>query len=267
MYWYKVKNMLITLFAVLNIFLLAMIVFSNMSAAKREKELSETLLTVLEKNGISVDGQLMKEKKTKVRIYKIENLVEDTSAFAGKLTGAKAEKVSDAEGNSCYVSGTKKVYVNSGRFMMTDSSVPNTMQTEADKEAAKEFFKEIGVDLNEADCRIQGEKIVFTFKIGNMPIYEKELYAKMYGGVMAECGGNLIKILGTEGNESKDLVVREALLRFLRDPDRVQTPYSVKEVNIGYWVVLGDESVNFKFIDAVPAYEVVTDKGNYYYYN
>ncbi|MBO4897940.1 MAG: hypothetical protein J5590_06560 [Clostridia bacterium] len=267
MYWYKVKNMLIILFTLLNVFLLSMIIISNIRADKREKELSETLLTVLEKNEISVDKEVLNGERTKLHVFKIENVVEDSFEFADKITGASTKKELDEAGNICYTAGNKKVYINSGRFMMADSAVPETTQTEEDIAAAKEFFEEIGVDLSGCDSEIKGDRIVFTYKINSVPVFEKQLYVKMYGGVMSECGGHLIKILNEEENENKELYVREALLKFLRDPEREKTPFEVKGVNTGYWVILGNDSVSFKYTDAIPAYEVKTDKGSFYYYN
>lgn len=259
--------MLIVLFTLLNVFLLSMIISSNIRAAKREKELDETLLSVLQKNEISVDEQLLDKEKSKLPVYKIENIVEDSAAFAERITGDKAEKVQDSEGNVCYVWGTKKVYVNGGRFEMKDSAVPETTQTEADIVAARKFFENIGLDLSGCDSRIEGDRIVFNYKINSMPVFDKPLYAKMYGGVMAECGGHLIKVLNEEGNENKELYVREAFLRFLRDPAREKMPHTVSDVSTGYWIILESNAVSFKYTDAIPAYEIVTDKGNYYYYN
>ncbi len=267
MYWYKVKNLLIILFTLLNVFLLSMIVISNINASKREKQLTETLLSVLRKNEISADEQLLQKEKKELRVYKIENFVEDTQAFAEKITGGKAEKTYDSDGNACYVSGTKTVYVNSGSFKMSDSAVPETTQTEADIAAAKKLFSDMGVDLDGCDTEIKGDRIIFTYKIDGLPVYQRQLYAKMYGGIISECGGNMIKILEAEENENKELYVREALLRFLRDPERERKPFKVNGINFGYWIILENASVNFKYTDAIPAYEVVTDKGRFYYYN
>ena len=267
MYWYKIKNMLIILFAVLNVFLASMIIISDKSAKRQEKAIDEAIISVLSKNGITAQGEALSGKKQSLAYYRIENKVEDSASFAMQIMKSDAEKGFDDVGNPCYISGSKVMYIKSGRFFMRDSAVPQTKQTEADAEAAKKFFSDAGFDLSQTQCRLSGDKVIFTFSIGGVPIFERQLYAKMFGGVISECGGNIIAVLAPEGNDTKELYGREALLRFLRDTEREKGVYSVNGISMGYWVVLGDDTVNFKYTEAIPAYAVETDKGNYYYYN
>ena len=133
MYWYKVKTLLIWMFAAINIFLIAFIVQGKVRQNLYEKQEIETLITVMQRNNISVAEGIASKKNIKVKTASIENLIPSSEETAKIMLGEKFETVTDENGAVKYKSGTKTVSVENGILYFIDEGVTSDKTLSDDK--------------------------------------------------------------------------------------------------------------------------------------
>ena len=266
MYWYKAKNILIILFAVINILLLSLLASSHISAEKDAKKLQDSLVAVMETNGISADKSIFSAQPRKMQSFNVENMADDSISFAAAFIGGGCSEETDENGVKSYVCGDKRLYAANGRISLV-SAVSERAQTEDDVKAAKTFFDSIGVPLENTDYQIADTKIFFTYLINGDPLFINGLTVSMGDGAPVSCEGYLLKILDSASEPSKTRTVLAVMTDYLRDPTRPEGKVRVTDVKTGYAFLFGSPSVDFKFAEAVPTYRVTIDDKYLFYYD
>jgi len=268
MYWYKVKTLLIWMFAAINIFLIAFIVQGKVRQNLYERQEIESLINVMSINDITVEDGIASKKSTEVRTASIENLIPSGEEMAKIMLGEKFEVITDDSGAVKYKSGTMSVSVENGNLSFLDEGAAADKSLSDDKVSkAVELLKSYNIDMSSAEGKGVGDKIVFTYYYDNLPLFENMFYVKMSGEKICEAGGKIISF--TEKNDS-EIEVRstaDALVSFLRDERRGSGKVKVLSVELGYSVLLADTGVNFKKTETIPTYKITTDKNNTFYYD
>lgn len=266
MYWYKAKNILIILFAAINMLFICLLAASRISAEKDSKQLRTSLAAVMETNGISVDKSILSAQPRKMQSFNVENMTDDTLSFASAFLGGEGTEETDENGVKSYVCGEKRMYIANGRVSLVSASSARP-QTEEDVKAAKTFFASVGVPLDDTEYRISGTEIFFTYLINGDPLFENGLTVSMGGGIPRSCEGYLLRILGSASELSKTRGVPAVMTDYLRDRTRPEGNVRVTDVKTGYAFLLGSTSVDFKFAEAVPTYRVTIDGKYLFYYD
>lgn len=267
MYWYKVKNVLIILFAVINLFLIGVIVTGRIQTRRQAQELAETLLLVLQSNQIDIDEDIIPDRTPAMSSITVVNMISDDMEFAKSMLGSAAHKQTDDEGRPCYVSGNKTLYIDKGSFYYKDAALEGkAVQTDSDAQNAKAALAQMGFDMSDALHSLEGRHIVFTCYFEKAPIFVTELTLEMSGDI-AEAQGYLISLNKNDVYEKHTVrSAMDALADFLQDSSRPRTPLKIEEITLGYSILLGEDGVNFTTAEAVPTYRIVTsDSASYYY--
>lgn len=268
MYWYKVKTLLIGLFAAINIFLIVFIVNGKIQQSVYERNETKALLEVLKINGIEAAESVLPSKSKAVKTAAVENLTPDGEEIAKMLLGETYEAVSEENGTIKYVVGDKTAWSVGGKFGYKDNSaIADTNLNKDSVNFAKNVLSGLGIDTSFTKSEIVEDKIVFTYYFNNLPLFESNLYMKVSDGKVAELGGYIIGINEVDDEKTEVASPNDALARFLRDAKRGEEKQKIVSLSLGYSVLLADSSVHFKNTETIPTYKIVTDKNRVFYYD
>lgn len=266
MYWYKVKNVLIILFAVINVFLVAVIIINKVSKDAEYKAITESLSNVLEKNGIGLDKSIVPYEKPKLANVTIENSADLLIEKPEKILGETPSLEKDDKGDY-FLSGTKTFRVIDGRFYYKDSAVmPIQSLSQKHTVKAEGLLSDMGFYTENLRPAISGEKIIFSYYIKDYPLFVYNIAVTMSEDKIATANGYFLKISKGTAQAKEIRSANDILMDFLKDENRPKTPVTITKIYIGYSVLLDEGFVNFISADAVPTYRVITsDKKSFYY--
>ena len=268
MYWYKVKTLLIYMFAAINIFLIVFILQGRVRQEMAEKKEIQSLVEVLNINGISANEDIFLKDSEPVKTAQVENLVPGGEEAAKLMLGEGFAQETDEVGNTIYTGGGKILSVSGGKLYYYDSNLVSDAKLSEEKiSLAAEKLKSYGVDVSSAKGAALGDKIVFTYYFDNLPLFENTLYVKMSGESICEVGGYMIGMKAQEGAQTRVAPPKKALISFLQDKNRKEGAQKILSVSLGYSALLADSSVNFKITETIPTYKITTDNYNVYYYD
>lgn len=268
MYWYKVKNVLIILFALINLFLIGTIAVNNIEKKREADKLNASLISILEKNGVKLgDGVILPDTK-KLDVKQVENRVVDSTAFAKSILGEGAVSAYNADGVPYYRADGKELYVNEGRFHYYNTLLRGTENTGADSvKPAAEKLRQMGIDMSPYKGALYGDTLIFTVYIDASPLFLGDIYVKMSGEEISEAWGHILWETAYSGTPSSVRSATDVLLEFLQDPARGGSDAVISECVLGYSILTQASSVEFKTADAVPTYMIKTADGRSFYYD
>lgn len=268
MYWYKVKNVLIILFAAINIFLICTIAIGNDEKKRDEQRLSDSLIKVLENSNVKINKDLISTKSPTLNTKQVENCIVQDADFASLILGGKAEIKYDDNGVLYYVFDGNKLYLANGRLHYYNTSFSgNGDVNNTSVEAAEEALRKTGLTMDDYRGEIQNGTVVFSLYIDGKPLFGSNLYVKMSGGKIGELWGYIIKNTAYTGTPASIRSTADVLLEFLQEPTRGTESITVTELELGYSILAQGSDVDFKTADAVPTYIIQTDKGQTFYYD
>lgn len=265
MYWYKVKTLLIAMFALINVFLLTFIIHGEIKKNINEKKEIESIIAVLKTNGIEVDKKYFDMKSKPVGMAMVENLIPAADELAKVMLGDGFVK---EEETGKYVKNEKSVIVDGGRFVYKVENCVADQTVSDDKiEVAINNLKKYGIDTSTAKASVSGDRIDFVYYFNGLPLYENSLYVKMRGSEPVEIGGYLIGFKKLDKKPVEISSPKNAIVSFLRDEKREEGPQKIVSISLGYSALLADSSVHFKNTETIPTYKITTDKNKVYYYD
>ena len=268
MYWYKVKTLLICMFAAINVFLIAFIVHGNVRQEMAEKKEIQSLVEVLRINDIFVDKSIFSIKNPPVKTATVENIVPSGGEMAHLMLGDGFLEEFDENGNNYYSKGGKIVSVYGGRLYYYDGNLTSDTNVNPDViPMLSEKLKGLNVDVSSAKGEVIGDKIVYTYYFDDLPLFENTLYVKMSGETICEIGGYMIGITARGDTKTHIAPQKSALVSFLQDKNRSEGKKNIKSIALGYSVLLADTDVNFKITETIPTYKIITDSNEVYYYD
>lgn len=268
MYWYKVKTLLIWLFAAINIFLIIFIVNGKVQQNIYEKSEITSLIKVLENNGIKVSRELLTGSGKEVRMATVENLTPAGDELAKKLLGEGYTAFSAEGQGQGYMLGNKVLTEEGGKFTYRDYDLVSDKEQKKDNvEAVRIALGKYGIDLSNAVAEVMGDKFVFTYYFDGLPLFENTFFVKMAGEKIAEMGGYILSFKESGDEEIKTSSPKDAAALFLRDINREEGGQEIVSVSLGYSALLADSSVHFKNTETIPTYKITTNKNKVYYYD
>ena len=92
MKWDKAKTILIVFFVVINLVLLIYLISDSMYSAKIEGQVADTVITLLEENGISVNKKTITDaaRQKKMKTVYVKNIISSYDEFANTVLGEDA---------------------------------------------------------------------------------------------------------------------------------------------------------------------------------
>lgn len=267
MYWYKVKNLLIVLFAVINLFLIGFIINGHFTRRAEFENRQNALNKALTANNIMVDKSLFSYETKTVKTTTAENIIPRSQNLPEIFLGGEYETIVENDIVK-YVSGECTVYTDKGKLYYTDKSLKSDhkLLPSATEDAIK-LLSGFGIDTSSATPSVVGDTIMFVYKFDDMSLFENSLSVKMSGNKISEINGYVININNEKVSQVQIRSVADILIDFIQDIRRPDKNITIKSVTLGYSILLADSSVDFKNTEIIPTYKITTDKNTSYFYD
>ena len=268
MYWYKVKNVLIILFALINIFLIGAIASENIYKKRDEQRLRESLISVLENSNVKIDSELIQRDAPQLSTKQVENCIVADAEFAARVLGGAPEAKYDEGGVLYYALGENKLYLANGRLHYYNASFSGDGDVSATAiRSAKAALGKIGAPMEDYREKTQGDTIIFTLYTDGAPLFGNCIYVKMAGGEIGELWGYIIKNTAYSGSPASLRSSADVLLEFLQGSAHTSQGVTVTALELGYSILTQGSDVDFKTADAIPTYKLETSDGQVFYYD
>ncbi|MBE7024669.1 MAG: hypothetical protein E7408_01270 [Ruminococcaceae bacterium] len=256
MNWYRIKTVLIFLFAAINIFLAVMLGIDAFSGSRAIRERVDGAVAILEQNGVTVSAKVP-YKTPRMGTLTLENPKANPDEFAARLLGGTAARFGTVwrrDGKS--VTFPQKGFIYTG----TAEAVP------ADKKsvkAMKKALEDMGFSMEYAEGTVEDGIVRFVQKVNGLPLFQYSLTVYPAGdGTVARMEGVWAEVVTAAKERGVIRDATSALLSFLQETDGNHT---VTRVENGYAVFLAEEG--YHTADAVPVWKVETEDGTVRFYD
>lgn len=267
MYWYKVKNLLIVMFIIINLFLISFIVQGHVFRQKAEYDKMEALNSALNANNISVADGIISSETSTLKTTTAENIIPHEKNLPETFFKGNYETVQEDDITK-YKQGSKTVYTQNGKLYFSDSNLkPDTALSEKNISDAVKILSGYGFNISSAQPKISGNTINFIYKFNDLPLFENNLSVKMSGERIASLSGYFIKINNEYSDEIRIKSTADILIDFIQDEKRTDKVRKVTSISLGYSLLLADSSVDFKHTETIPTYKITTDNNETYFYD
>lgn len=262
MEWPKLKNIIILILLLANLFLVGIAIVQERDAALYQEQALDNALGVLEKNGIRVERDRLPDEMN-LTVLTVSRDLESEKALAEALLGPCV--ASDLGGGRyAYESALGAAeFRSNGNFSVTfPNGVMNTRKIGGEEAQASDLLKEAGLtavlDARDED----GESVVLTYHQTwqNASVGSCEITLEYESGSLRSMSG--LRLMGTpqSANDKSELIsLSTALVRILNginDLGDICNEITVMEP--GYMMVSGAETTRL-----VPVWHVTTDTGVY----
>ena len=255
MEWHKAKNVLILLFLSVNIFLLCVLADSNNKDNFDKTKLSEVFL----KNNINIDMEILPKPKNRLFVSEFYGVNDEVIHFF-------VPKILKVDGTT-YSNETRTLMVEGNKISFTDSAPSDqsfkNVTTENVESKLKPILKELGIfssvvmeNISESSgmYMVEYEYIPAKYKI----FYNKLIFLISNRGIL-KCEGE-IYLPDKKNGYSYEINTAETIL--VQFDKKINVPLNVKSIKLGLYILDYESALTTQ---AIPAYEIVTDKKTYIY--
>lgn len=265
----RAKTILIFIFIFVNIFL--MVVY-NLFYQEQAAISSDTVVTILSNNGITVDESLIKNYGSTLSGVEIENIATDKERIAALFLGDTFNKTREN-----YYTNTKaslqisdlaieyKVTEPSDRGFK-DITVLNAGNLTLKALNKQGIGKSALVVSNVSNTENKNFFITFTYKFKNYPVFNNNLYATVSDKGISSVGGTVISFKDLK-NESYDITPTANILVELAGNNELKAlegEKKVTDIQLGYYLPLGKTEASMY---AIPCYAIEINNKTVYYYD
>ena len=255
MNWYRIKTVLIILFAAINLFLATLLCASQFKMKTQEKEKIQSAVNVLSASGIRVSCDVP-YKTERLRVLTLENPKADPAAFAAAVLGGKVTRL----GESYRREGKVLTFLEKGFYY--DSGVQSVNPEKSSISEMEKALSALGFRTDFIHGYIEGNAVVFTQKIDSVFLFDCRLLAyPAENGSIARLEGTWAEIPRPEGERKKTQSAADALLSFLQAGNREE----IVHVECGYAVLSKEKG--YRTADAVPVWAITTIDGKVHYFD
>lgn len=253
MYWYRAKTILIIFFLCTNLFLLGNILKSANQGAVVSEEIVSAAVTVLEKNGVSVDPALIPRRSKPAAVIKAENIIGDYDAFAETMLSGNVQKGE----NSTYTGTAGKLSIAGNTFFFTAENPKTTQLSPA--QAADAFLKERGLDLSDGERDIEGNTVVYRQEFSGLPFWDGYCRLQVENGAVISAEGRwFFKTNRTLFGEKHTL---KNITGILADyAGEANAPSEIQALALGYMLPAADSYT--AEVTLIPAWQITDTAGN-----
>ncbi len=265
MEWPRVKNILIVLLAIVNVFLFSVYITSTIKDARSVEETIQNTVEVLNKRGFSIEANQIPRKGSVLYPISSERSYDNEEKIAKRFIG-KWQKEDVSGGTTVYKSEAGEVrFKADGSFEITLKSI--SMPSD-EKELAHSIAKLLDITISD-EVQIQyNDKLIHIASMQTyleIPVYNcrinidvmSDASAKIYGRIM---GGKHTVLRGNPPQDITGLLVN--LIEVLDNSGK--TGGRIETISGGFHISPGANSAHNEILYAVPIWEITVDGSDIY---
>lgn len=269
MEWPRVKNILIVLLVIVNVFLFIAYANSAMRDSRVEKETREHVTSVLEKRGFSMNPELIPQKGTVLYPARAARDTEGELQIAQMLLG---ETTSDRLGSGTvrYQSEKGEVRFRSGSFFeITLLDCEQVQNTDSMREFVRDIAKKLEMQINSQEIPVEEEAESYRASIVQtiigVPIYNCRLSIWVLPDHSAKITGRMIPDQITILRGQEPYAISGLLLNLIEELN-VQgiTSGTIEELSPGYRIGTSAGSGQSGTVYAIPIWKIRVSGTEYY---
>ncbi len=262
MEWPKLKNIIILILLLANLFMVSIVLIQERDAARYQKQALDNAVSVLENNGIQVDRERIPDEM-ELDVLTVERDLETEKTLAEVLLGA-CDVSELGGGRYAYESSLGSAeFRSNGNFSVTFLTGTRSVQKiGGEEEHAAALLKEAALTA-ELDSREEVEnRVVLTYHQTwqNTPIHSCTITLEYENGSLQSISG--LRLMGTpqSGNDMSELIsAPTALMRILNGiNDLGDICNEITTMEPGYLMTSATETIRL-----IPVWRVTTDTGVY----
>ena len=271
--WARIKNILIILFLIINIFLCAFVYISRQEEKNIYNETADKIIAILEKQDIILDKKNIPQSMKNMKSCYIDRIIQSEQSFIQNIMGEY-----HIAGEGSYVNQYKSLTITAGDIDFKDTTVrQETINLSAMSAAdinryCKQNITKYGISLNGTifkGINVIGDnrKAIFSYQYDKYDIIDAYVTVELSAnGISRIQGKNIITHGFLVDEQIKVIPLFDILLDFPNNP-QLNKSRKVEIINItqGYYIGKGAES--YKSLVAIPVHQIVTDDGNMYHYD
>ena len=259
MNWGKVKTILIIFFLFVDVFL-ALNVFPGNKKEPTQDTINQTV-EVLASRGISVSRDIVVQKRREYKTIEADNAIEDYEKFARTRLGDDINAVNGTSfsGNGGKVRFNGELFT----FEAAETVQGDAVGTASDAQnIAKKYLVDLLPDLNKADVSSSiipdGYRIVFTNKLGGMPLFNSQVTVDVCMGSVKKISGSWFYKTESSGNENNLKSITSALIECI---SMFETGKGTEITSIDLGYTLFEENTYHKSAVLIPVWQICTANG------
>lgn len=265
MNWSRVKTVLIILFLCTDIFLLATYFTSRYESSRLSEEVISSTISVLEKNGIALNRDLIPKYMPKIRHKEAKNVISDYETFAKKFLG---NDISNADFG--YESSRGKVTFYGDRFNFIANPVNSPLldiATIDDEKSAKEISATVlgafGFNLENAACKPKktenGYSVTFENTADSLPIFNSQITIVFENHLVSSISGIWFNETDLSAGNSSLKNITSVLIDFIPEAPQGIT---ITRMELGYNIF--DKEMYHKSATLIPVWKITCEDGSNY---
>lgn len=262
MEWPKLKNIVILILLLANLFMVSMVLIQERDAAQYQKQALDNAVSVLENNGIRVDRQRVPDEM-KLTVLTVERDLESEKTLAEVLLGA-CDVSELGGGRYAYESSLGSAeFRSNGNFSVTFlDGTRSTRKIGGEEEHASALLKEAALTANLASREEVEGRVVLTYyqTWQDTPIYSCVITLEYENGSLQSMSG--LRLMGTpqSGSGKSELIsAPSALVRILNGiNDLGDICNEITAIEPGYLMTTATDATRL-----LPVWNVTTDTGVY----
>ena len=262
MEWPKLKNIIILILLLANLFLLVMVGVQEHGSAQYQEQALTNAVSVLGNNGIRIDSDRISDE-LELTAMTLSRDLESETALAQALLGA-CDRVDQGGGRYAYESplGWAEFRSNGSFSVSFVNGTQAARQIGGEETHALRLMEEAGltVVLESREETEDGVELILCQTWQNVPVYSCQITAKYQNGSLLTISGQ--RLMGTPqsvSGESEPISVPTALLRVLNGIDDLgDICNEITAMEPGYLLTASADGSRL-----IPMWYVTTDTGAY----
>ncbi len=256
MNWSKVKSIMIVFLILVNLSFLTYIVYEEVRSDKRNEQMAETVTTLLESRGITIDKNLVANsaKTENAESLYADNFISDYEVFAKIVLGETVIK----SGTNSFKSELGTLTFKGDRFELKAQADKNLYTSKITKvnaqNIASEYLNKIGIDTKIAKKELIEENSVFKIKyvenINELPLFNSgiELISNSTG--IISVSGNWYNISSQNSSISELKNVSGVLIDYMNTGKKSE----ITNIELGYSI--HDTSTYHESVFLTPVWKI-----------
>lgn len=262
MEWPKLKNIIILILLLANLFMVSMVLIQERDAAQYREQALDNAVSILENNGIQVDRERIPDEM-ELDVLTVERDLETEKTLAEVLLGA-CDVSELGGGRYAYESSLGAAeFRSNGNFSITFLiGTRSTRKIGGEEEHAAALLKEAALTADLISREEIEDRVVLTYHQTwqNTPVHSCVITVEYENGSLQSMSG--LRLMGTPqpGNDKSELIsAPTALMRILNGiNDLGDICNEITAMEPGYLMTSATETIRL-----IPVWNVTTDTGVY----
>lgn len=260
MQWDKVKNVLIVILLVVNLFLVGNFGAKIWQNYQRSEELETDLRTLTQEYGRQLDDSFRLPKDKVLPILSIDRSRADEEAVAQAMLGEELERTEQEDGTVLFQSESGKVEWHADGTVraecLTDEDVPD--EASAALRLTRRLLSDWGLQAEDESLCADGRTVTLTGTVAGQPVHNRQLTLRFdeNGGVAVTGLWSFGTPYTTVRGSGVSCNAADALLEFAA---RAQEVGRIDAMTAGYRMEMDSN----RRLQLTPTWKITTDSGEY----